>query len=223
MVGELADRQEEALDVLQEGHEHPKRQGTRDDLAAAHPDDQGGRDGGEQSHKWKEQREEEQRAQRCRPVVLVQDIERPKVPLLTIEELDDLRARDVLGDVGVDARQPHPDRAEVVAHGTLKVAGHPGQWGQHEKDHQRELPVLDQQDEQDSDDREHIAEQSDGSGGKEVVQGVHVVGDARHQPANGVVIEEGERQRLEVAEHARAQVEHHSLTDHAQQEVLKIA
>ena len=51
------------------------------------------------------------------------------------------------------------------------------------------------------------------AGGEELVERVHVVGDAGHQPPDGVVVEEGEREALQMLEHLRAHVVHDALAD----------
>ena len=58
-VGQVAHRQEEAVDVLQEGHQRAERQRLRDHLAAADPDDQRGGHRGEDIDDGKEEREVE--------------------------------------------------------------------------------------------------------------------------------------------------------------------
>ncbi len=58
---------------------------------------------------------------------------------------------------------------------------------------------------------EEVFEDGDHAGGEHFVQRVHVGGNARHQPADGVLVEEGDVQPLQMAEDLPAQVEHHFL------------
>ena len=66
LVGQVAHRQEEAVDVLQEGHQRAERQRLRDrqHLAAADADDERGGDCREHVDHWQKEREEEERAHR---------------------------------------------------------------------------------------------------------------------------------------------------------------
>ena len=64
-----------------------------------------------------------------------------EVALLAVEELHHLRAGDILGDVGVDARQTHTNRAEVLAHEALEDHRDEDQRRDDDADDQRELPV----------------------------------------------------------------------------------
>ncbi len=146
-----------------------------------------------------------------------------EVARLAIEELYHLRPRDILGDIRVDARQAHANRTEGLAHDPLEVDRHQRQRRNDQADDQRQQPVLDEQDHHDANERQHIGQQRDRARSKHIVQRVHVIGDARHQATDGIVIEERERERLQVRKHRRAQVIHHLLADDAEDIVLEVA
>ena len=58
---------------------------------------------------------------------------------------------------------------------------------------------------------QHIAQDGDQAGGEQVVQHVHVGGDARDQAPHGVAVEKGHVQFLQVRHQLPAQVEHGAL------------
>ena len=58
---------------------------------------------------------------------------------------------------------------------------------------------------------QHVAQDGHQAGGEEVVQHVHVGGDARHQAAHGVAVVERQVQPLQVLHELLAQVEHGEL------------
>src|SRR6185312_11786962 len=163
-VRHVAQRQEEAVNVLQERDERAQRERPRQHLSAANADDERGGHRGKEANDGKEEREIEERAQGRAAIVQVERVELLEVVFLAIEELDNLRAGDILGDIGVDTRQPYPDRAEVVAHGPLEVRRHQQQRRDDDEDDQRQQPVLEEQDDDDTYQREDIADERDGPG-----------------------------------------------------------
>ena len=126
--------------------------------------------------------------------------------LLRREDLHHLHAGNMLRHKGVQLGDPGAD-------GPVELARHPGkEEGEHhdegdgDKQHQRQLGVLPQHDDHDAHQREHRANDVDDDGGEHLVHRFAVVGDAGHQPADGIVVEEGHVQRGQMAEDIRAQV-----------------
>ncbi len=130
---------------------------------------------------------------------------------LAIEELQHHHAADVLLQVGVDAGDGDANAAIGVAHLVAKNLGRPDDEGQHGKGDQRQLPVHAQHHAEDAGEHEDIFEDGDHAGSEHFIQGVDVGGDARDQAANGVLVEEGYVQALQMAEDLAAKVEHHLL------------
>ena len=73
---------------------------------------------------------------------------------------------------------------------------------------QRQRPAHPQHDDDDEGEHEDVLEDGKHAGGEHLVERIDVRGDARDQPADGIVIEEGGRHALQVAEDLAAQVEH---------------
>ncbi len=82
---------------------------------------------------------------------------------------------------------------------------------QHGEGHQRQPPVHPQHHAHDADEREDVAEDRDDAGREQIVQHVHVRGDARHQPADRIAIVVAEVEPLQMAVDRHPQVEHDPL------------
>ena len=92
--------------------------------------------------------------------------------------------------------------------------------GQHREGHESEPPVEGQHHPHDPEEREEVAEDRDDARREELVHGVHVGRDPRDQPPDGVLVEVGDVQALEVAEDLRAHVQHDLLARHLEDEHL---
>ena len=135
------------------------------------------------------------------------------VAALAVEHLDRAHAGQVLVQERVHARQPGPDVAERGAHADAEDQRHDHDERQHREGDQQQLDVELAHREHDADQREQVAEDRHHAGGRELVERVHVVGHARHEPADRVPVVEAHRQALEVAEQCQPQVQHHVLAD----------
>ena len=82
---------------------------------------------------------------------------------------------------------------------------------QHREGDEREPPVHPQHHDHDADQREDVAEDGDDAGGEQIVQHVHVGGDARHQAADRVAVVVAQIQPLQVPVDRHPQVEHDPL------------
>ena len=103
------------------------------------------------------------------------------------------------------AREPRPE-----------PVGHHEEERDHGEGDEGQLPVHGQHHAHDPEEREEVAEDGDHAGGEELVDGVHVGGHARHQPADRVLVEEADVQPLQVRVDLAAQVHHHALAGHLQ-------
>ena len=121
-------------------------------------------------------------------------------------DLGDLLAR---GAVGVGADDPEGDRADA-------------EHGEDEEGQQRELPVEPEQDAGGAEQRERGAEQRHDPVGDELVERLHVVGQARDDHAGLAARVEADRERLQVREQLQAQVLQHALADPADEVGLRV-
>ena len=88
-----------------------------------------------------------------------------------------------------------------------RAAAEPVRDQEEERDHREgdegQPPVQGQHHAHDPEQREQVAEHGDHPGGEQLVDRVHVGGDARHQPAHRVAVEVADVQPLQVAEDLR--------------------
>ena len=143
----------------------------------------------------------------------VQRVERLEGLVLTGEQLHDRDAAQVLIQICVHPREPDPNGAERVPHHAPEVRGERDDHRQGREGHEREAPVQDEHRRRDANEHEDVAEDRDDSTLDHVDQRVDVVRDPRHQPPDGVAVEEPEREELEMAEQLEPQVVHRPLTD----------
>ncbi len=144
-----------------------------------------------------------------------------------IEELQHGDAADVLLQIGIDARDGDANAAIALLHRAPELHGH-----QHHQRHHRQQErghARAQFEHRHDDEAQHqqVAQDHEQAGGEQLVQRVHVGGDARDQAAHGIVIVEGEVQSLQVRHHFAPQVEHgflsHPLHDELLAEIAKHA
>ena len=91
-----------------------------------------------------------------------------------------------------------------------------------EERQQRELPVEHEQDHRRADQRQRRAEQRHDAVGDELVERLHVVGQARDDHARLAARVEADRQRLQVREELDPQVLQHALADPADEVGLRV-
>src|SRR5581483_7916858 len=131
--------------------------------------------------------------------------------LLAIEKLQHYDAGHMLLQVGVDAGNRDANAAIGVTNLVAKDLGRDRNERQYCEGDQRHLPVHVQHDDQNARQQEDVLEDGHHSGGKHLVQSIHIAGDPRDQPANRIAVEERDVQPLQVAENLAAQVEHYLL------------
>ena len=125
-----------------------------------------------------------------------------------IEELHYGHAGDVLLREGVDARGGGALAAVAVAYVAAEDAGDEEDGWDDGEGEQGERPAHPQHDDDDEGEDEDVLEDGEDAGGEHLVEGVDVGGDAGDEFAYGIVIEEGRRHALQMAEDLAAQVEH---------------
>ena len=170
-----------------------------------------------------EEREDSHRVDVRVEVVLVQLVELAELARFAVEQLHDQHARQVLLQEGVDPRQADALLAVGGAHPALEHWLTRAITGSTASADQRQPPVEQQHDDDDADQRHQVARHRDHARADELVQRVHVVGQAADQPAHRVAVEVAERLVLQVGEDLQAQVVHHLLADHLHQVVLRVA
>jgi hypothetical protein len=211
LLGQVADRPEEALRILQECHQRTERERVLDDEAAADPDHQRRRQGADQLDRRVEHGVIEDRLDVGVAVPAIDLVEGLEVARLTAVQLHGAHAGDALLQEGVDAGDPGADAAIGLAH----VAAEPLRDQQHQRQHrerrERQPPVHPHQHHHDAGQREHVAEHRDDARGEELVEHVDVRRHARHQPAHRVPIVELQVEPLQVADDLHPQVEHDPL------------
>ena len=222
LVAEVLDGAEEALRVLDEGDQHAEGDGAEDRVAqaplviagvaedgvAAAPDDQ--RDGGG-AEELDDGVVEGVGEDGVGPRLFVLGVDGGEVvegAALAVEELHDGHAGDVLLREGVDAGGGVALAAIAVANVTAEDAGDVEDGRDDRDGEQRQRPAHAQHDDDDEGEDEDVLEDGEHAGGEHLVERVDVGGDARDEPADGVVVEEGGRHALQVAEDLAAQVEH---------------
>ncbi len=117
----------------------------------------------------------------------------------------------MLLQVRVDTRDGDADAAVGIAHPVTENLGRHHDKGQDCKGDQRQLPVHAQHHAQDSEEHKEVFEDGNHAGGKHLIQGVHIGGDACHQASNRILVEEGNVQPLQMAEDLAAEIKHHLL------------
>ena len=231
---EVHDRAEEAQGVLDESDEHAERchrrqqaecdqrlpietygNAARRDVShhvpAAEPDYAGNGNGGEDLNRGVVNRVGHDRVFERFHVAAIDFREAVVGLALAIEELQHHHAADVLRQVGVDAGDGDADAAIGIANLVAENLGGDHDERQHGKSDQRQLPVHAQHHAENAEEHEEVFEDGDHAGGEHFVQGVNVGGDARDQAADGILVEEGNVQPLQMAENLAAEIEHHFL------------
>ena len=206
LLRQLLDRLEEAADVLQEFVQRADGDDARERGAAAETHDDGQGADAQQVESGTEQREDHHLAEARLVQVVVLFGELVELLLLAAEDLDDLHAGQVLAEIGVDRGQPR-------AHDAVRLARDQAENdGQHQHDRQqyeavqRQAGVEREHDDDQAGDFDHVAEQLDQDVGEDLVDGLHVVGDAGHQLADRRRVEKAHGQRFDVREDLVAQV-----------------
>ena len=149
-------------------------------------------------------------------------IEACKVTLLATEQLHGGHAGDALLQKRVDPGDPRPHRPVGVTHvGPEPLRDQPDQW-QHREGHQRQPQVHDDEQHHDANQGEDVSENRHHASREQVVQRVHVRGDACHEAPDRVAVVEAQVEPLQVAVHLHPDVEHDALPCHLQRPGLHV-
>src|SRR3984885_15892143 len=128
--------------------------------------------------------------------------------LLAVEQLHDRHAGDILLRVGVDPCGGVALAAVAVTDVTTEDAGDVENRRDDRDGEQRKRPAHPQHDDDDEDEDEDVFKDREHTRGEHFVEGVDVGGDARDEPADRVVIEEGWRHPLKGPEDWAGRGEH---------------
>ena len=222
LVGQVLNRAEEAARVVQEGGEHADRDGPSDHCAAPVPDDQRERHRGQLLDHREEQRIVPDRPEVRAQVVLVEALEALQVGVLAVEELHDADAGEALLQEGVHAGQTHPDVTVGAPDPRPEDEGGPGHERKHAEGDQRQVGVHLEHGPHDEEQREEVAKYRDHPRTEELVQRLHVGGDAGHEAADRVAVVEGQVEALEFRKDLGAQVVHDPLSQPGGQQSLRV-
>ena len=122
------------------------------------------------------------------------------LPVLLVEDLGDLDAGKVLGQVGINVRGGVVDAAVDLPGELLEDHGEQHHKGHEAQHHQRQNVVQHQHGSKNADEHHHILHQCYQDVGKHIRDGVGVVGGTGHQLAHGNVVQLGMAQALDVGE-----------------------
>ena len=203
LLAQVLDGAEEALRVLHEGHQHAEGDGVADDLVAAEPDDAGDGDRRQHFDHRVVDRVGQDGVLEGVHVGAVDLLELLVRFLLAVEQLQHNDAGDVLLQVGVDPGDGDANAPVALAHRLAEERGRIEDERQHGEGDQRQPPAHVQHDGENAGQHEDVFEDGDHAGGEHFVQRVHVAGDARDQAADGILVEEGDVQPLQMAEDLR--------------------
>ncbi len=132
----------------------------------------------------------------------------PVSALLAVEKLQNRHSADMFLQIGIDAGDGHANAAVGVANFVAEHFCSDRNERQHGEGDQRQPPVHFQHDDENAGEHEDVFEDRHHAGGKHIVQGVHVGGDAGDQAAYRVLVVESDVHALQVAEDLAAQVKH---------------
>ena len=128
-------------------------------------------------------------------VLAVDGFEVVEGALFAVEELHHRHAADVFLGKAVDARDGGAHAAIALAHRVAEEARDEPDQRQHREGQQRQPPVDAEHHDAHDGEREEVVHDGQNAAGEHFVDGVHVGGEARDQPAYGMRIEEADVQR----------------------------
>ena len=203
---QVADGEIEAAGVLEKGHEAAEGERPGHHLPAPVPEQQGHRGGAQGLHRRVEGGVVERRPELAGAQGAGELRERLPLPGLAREELDHAHALQRLLQEGVHPGQAGADHPIAIPRAHPEVGR-----GQHQQGHQRErdegeLPVHPEHDHHHSGEHDHVAQQGHQPAREELLDGLPVVQDPGHQPADGAPVVEARILALQVREQRRAQV-----------------
>ena len=203
---------EEVRQVADEGEQRADGDvAARDEVAAVAEDDRGRGRGDEVDRREVDAAEHDGAVVRL-PVVGVDLVEVRERRVLTCEGLEDAHARDVFGQRRGDEPQALPDGA--VGEGRARAEHRRGddQRRHHRERREREPPVEEEQDHDRAEQQQRVLQQRRHAFRHQLVERVDVVRQPADDDACAVALVVAERQALEMAEEAVAQVREDALS-----------
>src|SRR6266403_827191 len=212
-LAEVLDRPEKALGEHGEGSQNAEAERAGENAVPAGPIDQG--DGGE-AEKFDRRIKKSVSENGIAPgehIVAIAPLKFLHGLALAVEELHDAHTGNVFLEERVDAGDGRADAAIGIAdefaedHGDDQDAGKDGE--------SVESQAFVDREEQAGHDREEkeVIDHGNDAGGEEIVERIHVRGDARDQAADGIAVEIAHGQALHVGENFAAHVVHGLLAD----------
>ena len=154
--------------------------------------------------------------------LVVQRVEAPLARALACEELNHRHPRQRFLQVGVQPRQPVADQAVVPARRDAEEVHRRAEHRHQRQRDQGEAPVDGEHDGNDADQRREVHQDGEGAGREHLVDHVDIGGEARHQAADRVAVEEAGRQFLQVLDQVEAEVGQTFLRHDHHQIVLQV-
>ncbi len=219
-LAEVRDRPEEAVGILDEGHQRPQRERARKHLEPSVPDDQTHGQRADDLEQGEEEGVIEDGLEVGVEVVAVDGGEAPVLLPLLSEDLDDGGAGDVLLEERVDAGDGGAHPPVGIAHLDLEQEGDRHEQREDAEDAEGQPVVEQEEEDEDAGQREDVVEDRQDAGSEQLVERVHVGGHPRHQAADRVAVEKGRFQLLQVTEDLQAQVAHDLLPHQVDQHRL---
>ena len=227
-VGEVLDGAEEALRVLDEGDQNSQgddgvregvccgecgdRRGVVENTDTATPDDESDGDGAQELYDRVVESIGEDGVGPGEFVLEVDGGEVVEGTLFAVEELNDGHAGNVLLSKGVDLCRGGALAAVAVADMIAKELGRVQDRRNDRKGEQGQRPAHEKHDADDPGEDEDVFEDGEDARGEHLVECVDVGGDTGDEAADGVAVEEGYMERLDVTEDLAAEIEHDLLS-----------
>ncbi len=218
--GQRADRIEEALDVEQEGDHHAELELAVEHGHASDHDDDAHRRAGQGVDDRHHDLRQPGALQLGFQIVVDLLLEQLEVDRLAAHALNRPDTVDALGEGAVQGRAGDPCAQEGAPRARQPDDAH-GDQNRHDREREQpEPPVEHQEDDRDPHQQHEVADRKDG-GLEELLQGVNVALQARHEASDLGLVHEGERDALEMGVHRTAQVDQQPLRDARDQRLLE--
>ena len=203
---EVADRQEEAIRVLDERDEGAEGERLGHDPPASVPDQERQRDRAQSFHRGVERGLPTRRAEERSPIIAVEASEPVALVALPHEELDHRHALERFLEKPVETRQPPAHLAIGVARVEPEVHGDQRQRRHDREGHEGQAPVDPEHHRDHPDQRDHVGHDREEARGERLAHCLDVAEHARHETPDRVAVEEPRLQGHEVAEDRFTQI-----------------
>ena len=149
--------------------------------------------------------------------------ELPILFFLLPENLHYGRSGQVFLQKSIDACNGCPDFSMGITDPDFEQQGGQYQERKNAKNTEGQFVIEQKEREHNSGKREYIVENRNYTGGKQLIQSIDIRGGAGHEPSNGILVEKGYIQFLQVPEDLHAQIAHDFLAHQIDEQRLAIA